>query len=289
MDILDAIQTSPVLFQTLVTLLGLCVGSFLNVIIYRLPLRMEQEWRNECIDFLKLSPAPPRSIPSNIWTSRSSCPHCKTRLRLRDNIPVLSYLFLGGKCAHCQQKISIQYPLVEISCALLSLAVAIHFGYSWQTVAGLIFTWLLITMSGIDIKHQILPDVLTYIGIWIGLLLSLSPLFVDSHSAIIGGLAGYLSLWTIANLFKLLTQKDGMGYGDFKLFALLGVWLGWQMLIFIILVAAFLGSLIGLALILFKGSSRDTPIPFGPFLALAGWIALIWGNAWISPYFTLLS
>lgn len=289
MDILYAIQTNPILFYILVTLLGLCIGSFLNVIIYRLPLRMEQEWRNECIDFLKLPAAPLKSTPLNIWTSRSFCPHCKARLRLRDNVPVLSYLFLRGKCTHCQQKISIQYPLVEITCALLSLAVAIHYGYTWQTMAGLVFTWLLIVMSGIDIKHQILPDVLTYIGIWIGLLLSLFTLFVDSHSAIIGGLAGYLSLWIVAHLFKLLTQKEGMGYGDFKLFALLGVWLGWQMLTFILLVAAFLGSLIGLAFIVLKKSSRDTPIPFGPFLALGGWIACMWGNTLIAPYLTLYS
>lgn len=285
MEIIQLLQANPLLLLIYAAMLGLCIGSFLNVIIYRLPLNMEQQWRNECIDFLKLSgPEFQTEQPLSIWLSRSFCPHCKAKLRIRDNIPLFSYLFLNGRCAHCKQKISVQYPLVEFLCALLSLIIVAQFGLSWQTLGGLIFTWLLIAMSVIDLRHQLLPDVLTYIGIWLGLYLSLFNIFVDSHAAIIGGLAGYLSLWAIAKLFKLLTHKDGMGYGDFKLFAMLGVWLGWQMLTFIILIAALLGTIIGISYLAIKRYSRQTPIPFGPFLAIAGWITLIWGKELLIQY-----
>ncbi len=282
-NIINIICTHSILFVSFITLLGLLMGSFLNVIIYRLPLRMEQEWRNECIDCLQSAQA--KSPLLAIGCSRSFCPHCKTQLRIRDNIPLLSYLGLRGKCAHCQQKISIQYPLVELISALLSGLLAAHFGCTWQTGAGLIFTWLLIAMSVIDFKHQLLPDMLTYIGIWLGLLCSVFQLRIDSHSAIIGGIIGYLSLWSIAKLFKLLTQKEGMGYGDFKLLAMLGTWLGWQMLPFIILGATLLGTLVGITLMLLKQSSRNTPIPFGPFLAIAGWLALMQGPNLLSYYY----
>ena len=282
--ILKLIQDSPSLLLSLVVVLGLCIGSFLNVIIYRLPLRIEQEWRNECDAYLKMSSTDVTSAPFKLWGSHSCCPHCKTRLRLRDNVPLPGYLFPGGACAHCQKPVSVQYPLVELSCALLGVLVVAHFGYSWQTLAGLFFTWLLIIMAGIDIKHQMLPDVLTYIGIWAGLLSSLYNVFTDSHSAIIGGLAGYLSLWAVANSFKLLTGKEGMGYGDFKLFALLGVWLGWQWLIPVILIAASSGTVIGMTAIVFKKADKDTPVPFGPFLALAGWLVLIGGKDLLFQY-----
>lgn len=284
MDILATIQTNFYLFLGLVTVLGLCIGSFLNVIIYRLPLMLEQQWRSESIEYFKLTIDTKLDEKLSLWQGRSFCPHCKTQLRIWDNIPLISYVLLRGKCAHCKHSISLQYPIVELLCALLSLAIALHFGISWQTLAGLLFTWLLIAMSAIDIKHQILPDVLTYIGIWIGLFLSLYNVFTDSQSAILGGLIGYLSLWTIANTFKLLTKKDGMGYGDFKLFAMLGVWLGWQMLILVILVASFTGAIIGIAFLITSKSSRHTPIPFGPFLALAGWLSLLYGKGLLIHY-----
>ncbi|CAM4468183.1 MAG: Type 4 prepilin-like proteins leader peptide-processing enzyme [Legionellaceae bacterium] len=276
MTIEQFLTTYPYFFLILIAFLSLCMGSFLNVIIYRLPIQLENEWHKACHDYVNAKDALP--ISSDTKNLRSYCPQCKKVLRIRDNIPIFSYLFLKGKCAHCKTPISLQYPLIEILCTLTSVIIAWHFGISLQTLAGLFFTWLLIIQSSIDFKHQLLPDVLTYIGIWVGLLFSINSLFTDSHSAIIGGIVAYLTLWTMAKLFKLVTHKEGMGYGDFKLYAMLGTWLGWQSLIFILFLATFSGLLIGIISIFLKKTTKETPIPFGPFLAFAGWTTLLVGN-----------
>lgn len=251
-------------------LLGLCVGSFLNLAIYRLPKMLQCSWRAECKDFLKL-PAEP-IYRFNLWYPRSHCPHCKQTIHARYNIPILSYLFLHGKCAYCYQTISIRYPIIESISCIMAVLIGWRYGLTWTTAAGLIFSWGLLWMSVIDLDHYLLPDQLTLPLLWLGLLLSLFHLFTDPVSAIIGAAAGYSSLWLIATLFRLISGKVGMGNGDFKLLAMLGAWLGWQALPFIILFASVSGLLLGLGLILLKKHSRNTPIPFGPHLAFAGWV-----------------
>ncbi|WP_456373290.1 prepilin peptidase [Thiolapillus sp.] len=262
-------------------LLGLVVGSFLNVVAWRLPRRMEAELEAACRE----QAGEEVTHEPNHWfglkyliTPPSSCPACGHRIRARENIPVVSWLLQKGKCTSCGSRISVQYPVVELLTGVLSLVVAWHFGFTWQALAALILTWSLVAMSVIDIRIQILPDVLILPLIWLGLLLNLDGMFTDIHSAVWGAVAGYLSLWFIFHLFLLITGKEGMGYGDFKLFALFGAWLGWQMLPQILLLSAAVGALTGVAMILFLGRDRSLPIPFGPYLAAAGWIALLWGE-----------
>ena len=218
----------------------------------------------------------------------SSCPKCGHKIRFWENIPVLSYIFLKGKCSACGQGISIEYPLVEATTALLSFFIAQHFGVSWQTVLALLFTWTLIALTMIDIHKQLLPDNLTIPLLWLGIICAIFNLFVDLQSAVIGAIAGYLSLWTVYQLFKLLTGKEGMGFGDFKLLAALGAWMGWKMLPLIVVLSSFVGAVIGIAMIIFARHDKRVPIPFGPYLAIAGWIALIWGDAitraWLGPF-----
>ena len=239
-------------------------------------------------------PPPPSPAPYNLVTPRSTCPHCNAAIKAHQNIPLLSYLLLGGKCANCKGRISARYPIVELVTALLSAAVAWHFGWHWQTVAALSFTWALVALTVIDLDHQILPDVVTLPLLWLGLLLSLAwhpgltpPMPVDPRSAIVGAAAGYLSLWLVYWAFKLATGKEGMGYGDFKLFGAFGAWMGWQMLPLIILLSAFTGAVVGIALIVLRGRDRSIPIPFGPYLAAAGWIALMWGPQIVGGYLSL--
>ncbi len=291
MSLVDLLQQSPVFLITLVGVIGLLVGSFLNVVVYRLPLMMQREWRKECLAYLASTgdfvlPAgaeQPDSTPFNLTLPLSRCSHCLTPIKPQHNIPVLSFLYLGGKCAHCQAKISLRYPLVEAVTALLSVLVALQLGFGIALLWGLLLTWVLLTLSLIDFDHQLLPDSITLPILWLGLLLSEFGIFTSTDSSILGAVAGYLSLWSVFQLFKLLTGKEGMGYGDFKLLALLGAWLGWQYLPMIILLSSLVGAIFGLAMIILLGRDRSVPIPFGPYLAAAGWIALLWGgklNLW---------
>jgi leader peptidase (prepilin peptidase)/N-methyltransferase len=295
MDIATVFATSPVLFITTIVLFSLLIGSFLNVVIHRLPIMLDRDWRTQSAELLN-TPSIAENIPAgryNLTVPRSGCPHCGAQIHAWQNIPVISYLLLRGKCASCGTRISARYPIVELSTAVLSAVVAWKFGFTWFTAAALVLTWVLIALTVIDIDHQILPDDLTLPILWLGLLLSLwhtdaSPLPVDPKSAIIGAAAGYLSLWGVYHLFKLVTGKEGMGYGDFKLFAALGAWLGWQMLPLIILLSAFTGAVVGITLIVVKGRDKNIPIPFGPYLAAAGWIALMWGPQIVSAYLGML-
>ncbi len=276
--------TTPFIFTVLVGVIGLLVGSFLNVVIYRLPIMMKREWRKDCLEFLELENDVPSEI-FNLALPASSCPHCHAKIRFLQNIPVLSYLWLRGKCANCKNTISSRYPVVELLTAILSMIVAWHFGFGWQAAAGLLLTWVLISLSLIDLDTQLLPDVIVLPTLWLGLIASLLPVFVDSSTSIIGASAGYLALWSVYHGFKLFTGKEGMGHGDFKLLAMLGAWLGWQYLGLIILLSSVVGAFIGITLISLNKQSRDVPIPFGPYLAIAGWIALLWGNSLNHYYF----
>lgn len=278
MQSFDYLIGSPILFSAVVGLIGLLVGSFLNVVIYRLPVMMQLSWRKDCQDYLGLASEPQTDEPFNLVLPLSRCPGCNTPIKPYQNIPVISYIFLRGKCANCNNPISLRYPIIEAFTALTSVIIAWHFGFTPQTGFALLLTWSLIALSFIDIDHHLLPDSITLPLLWLGLFLSMFGLFADSHASIIGAIAGYLVLWGVFHLFKLLTGKEGMGYGDFKLLALFGAWLGWQSLPIIILLSSLVGAVIGIAMIIFSRHDRNTPIPFGPYLAAAGWIALIWGN-----------
>jgi leader peptidase (prepilin peptidase) / N-methyltransferase len=277
MQSFDYLIASPALFSAIVGLIGLLVGSFLNVVIYRLPVMMQKAWRKDCHDYLGLDAQSQPDEPFNLVLPLSRCPGCNTPIKPYQNIPVISYVFLRGKCAKCKNPISLRYPIIEAFTALTSVIIAWHFGFTPQTGFALLLTWSLIALSFIDIDHQLLPDSITLPVLWLGLFLSLFGFFTDSHASIIGAIAGYLALWGVFHLFKLLTGKEGMGYGDFKLLALFGAWLGWQSLPAIILLSSLVGAVIGIAMIVFSRRDRNTPIPFGPYLAAAGWIALIWG------------
>lgn len=274
---LNALQQSPILLIALIFLLGLMVGSFLNVVIYRLPIMMQRDWRQECLAYLQL-PAETAAETFNLSWPRSHCPVCKTEIKAYQNIPVLSYLLLGGKCSQCKTVIGARYPLIEALTGVCSALIAWRFGYGLELLFGLILTWSLIALSFIDIDQQLLPDSITLPMLWLGLFLSLFSIYTDSHASIIGAVAGYLSLWCVFHVFKLLTGKEGMGYGDFKLLALFGAWLGWQFLPMIILLSSLVGTVIGIGMIVFRQHDASKPIPFGPYLAAAGWLALVWGN-----------
>lgn len=271
--------------------LSLLIGSFLNVVIHRLPIMMEKEWRQQAQEVLATEASSQPQAQYTLIAPRSACPKCNAPITATQNIPVLSYLALRGRCANCGVKISARYPLVELGTAVLSGITAWKFGFTFYTAAALVLTWHLLAMSAIDVDHQLLPDSLTLPLMWLGLLLSLayqpnSPYSfpVSPQDSIIGAVAGYVSLWCVFHLFKLLTGKEGMGYGDFKLFAAFGAWFGWQMLPLIILLSAFTGAIIGILLIVLRGRDRNIPIPFGPYLAAAGWIALLWGPEIVSGY-----
>nr|WP_317706745.1 A24 family peptidase [Methylomarinovum caldicuralii] len=274
---LALLQQVPALFYGAVFVLGLLVGSFLNVVIHRLPVMLERRWRQECRAFLGLQEEPVTER-FDLVRPASHCPHCGHPIRAWENIPLLSWLLLRGRCSQCRAPISLRYPVVELLTALVSLAVAWRFGVSFQTLWGLVLTWSLVALSAIDIDHQLLPDAITLPLLWLGLLLNVAGLFTDLRSGVIGAAAGYLVLWSVYQVFRLLTGKEGMGYGDFKLLAVFGAWLGWQMLPLIILISSLVGAIAGIALILLQGRDRGQPIPFGPYLAVAGWIALLWGR-----------
>ncbi|HFD12442.1 MAG TPA: prepilin peptidase [Crenotrichaceae bacterium] len=267
---------------------GLCVGSFLNVVIYRLPIMMERDWRQQSAEFLEIrlsdNDSDSDSVTFNLSTPNSKCPACKAAIRAWQNIPVFSYIMLGGKCANCKTSISIRYPLVEFVTAVLSILIAWHFGFSLQTLFALILLWSLIALSLIDLDHQLLPDSITLPLLWLGLFSSVFNVFTDSKSSIIGAIAGYLSLWSVYMVFKLLTGKEGMGFGDFKLLAVFGAWFGWKFLPVIILLSSVVGAVVGICMIVFTKRGKEVPIPFGPYLAGAGLIALFCGEQLIAWY-----
>ncbi len=263
--------------------LGLVVGSFLNVVIYRLPLMMEARWRRDCCELLELAQEK-EAARLTLSTPNSHCPHCGTGIKPWHNIPVLSYLLLRGKCAACGAGISVRYPTIELVTALLTLSLAFYFTLSPALLGATVFTWTLLALTMIDVDHKLLPDDITLPLLWLGLLFNLGDTYVNLSDAVIGAMLGYLILWSVYWLFKLVTGKEGMGYGDFKLLAALGAWLGWQALPMIILVSSLVGAVCGIALMVIKGRGREVPIPFGPYLAAAGWISFMWGDALTSRY-----
>lgn len=273
----DALATDPLFLGVTTTLLGLVIGSFLNVVILRLPRMLEAEWQAEARDLLALAPLEAPKL--SLMHPASRCPGCGAAIRAWQNIPVFSWLLLRGRCASCKTGISMQYPLVELASALLSAVCAWRFGWSPQLAAALVFTWTLIALTVIDLRETILPDDLTLPLMWLGLGLSTVPVFVDMGPSIWGAIAGYLSLWSIYHLFRMLTGKHGMGYGDFKLMAGLGAWFGAASLPILLLLSSAVGAVIGIGLIVFRGHDRNVPIPFGPYIAGAGWLMLIWGDA----------
>jgi leader peptidase (prepilin peptidase)/N-methyltransferase len=279
-------EQHAVLFLGTLFVLGAVVGSFLNVVIYRLPVMMQREWRHDCLEFLEQANET-ETEKFNLSVPRSRCGNCGHQITLLENIPIISYLALGGKCSSCKASISPQYPLVEVFTGIASVIIGWHFGVSMQTLAALFLTWCLIAVSGIDIGHRLLPDSITLPLLWLGILLSLFDVFVSLEDSVIGAMAGYLSLWTVFILFKLVTGKEGMGHGDFKLLAMLGAWLGWMPLFVVILTSSLVGAIVGISMILLNKTERGTQIPFGPYLAAAGWITLLWGNELMHFYTSL--
>lgn len=287
MNFLNALQSSQPLFAAFCGLIGLMVGSFLNVVIHRLPKMMECSWQQQCAE-LRGEPAP-ELAPYTLVAPRSACPNCQHTLRAWENIPVVSYLMLRGKCSACRAPISPRYPIIEAVTALLSAYAAWHFGYGLAAVGACALIWAQIALTAIDLDTQLLPDDITLPLIWAGLLLNLNGAFVPLPDALIGAVAGYLALWSVYWLFKLLTGKEGMGYGDFKLLAALGAWLGWQMLPLIIILSSLVGAVVGILLIVATKHGRNVPIPFGPYLAGGGLIALFWGQPLIQGYLHMLA
>lgn len=283
MYLIELAQTNHSLYVFIVALFGLLVGSFLNVVIHRLPIMMERDWHSQCAEITGIDTEKCESF--GLVQPRSKCPNCGHQITALENIPLISYVILRGRCKHCNAKISIRYPLVELLTALMSALVAWHFGFGWASACALVITWSLIALTFIDLDHQLLPDSITLPLLWLGLLASLIPVFADAHSSIIGAAVGYLSLWSVYQLFRIVTSKEGMGFGDFKLLGMLGAWMGWQALPVIILMSSLVGAVVGISLILLKRHERTNPIPFGPYLAAAGWITLLWGEDISSFYF----
>jgi leader peptidase (prepilin peptidase)/N-methyltransferase len=296
-DIATLYAVNPLLFAGSVFVLGLVVGSFLNVVIYRLPIILEREWQVQARELLPAADSSATTITAaqlelfSLSTPRSACPHCKAPIKAWQNIPVISWLLLRGRCAACKAKISLRYPLVELATGLLSAWVAWHFGFSAAAACALCVTWALIALTGIDVDHQLLPDGITLPLLWAGLLAAAVigartgvSVPVSVRDAVIGAAAGYTSLWLVFHAFRLITGKEGMGYGDFKLFAALGAWLGWKALPLIILLSAGTGAVLGILMILLKGRDRAAPMPFGPYLATAGWLAMMYGDRLINGY-----
>ncbi len=296
-DFAALLTDSPALFAGCVFVLGLVIGSFLNVVIYRLPIMMERDWRVQAAEILSpngetsAAPGEPPVTELSLSSPPSACPNCKAPIKARQNIPVVSWLLLRGRCAACKAKISIRYPLVELATGLLSAWVAWHFGFGEPAACGLVVTWALIALAAIDIDHQLLPDIITQPLLWAGLLAAVlvgsvagSSIPVMTREAIIGAASGYMSLWLVYHGFRLLTGKEGMGEGDFKLLAALGAWLGWKMLPLIILLSALAGAILGILQIVLAGRDRAAPLPYGPYLAAAGWIAMMYGDALVDGY-----
>ncbi len=286
MSFITLLQTTPVLFISLCATIGLMVGSFLNVVIFRLPKIMEREWHQQCAELRgeTIESLPPLSIVK----PRSACPYCKHKITALENIPIISYLVLRGRCSQCKASISLRYPIIEALTCIISGFVAWHFGYGFLSLAALIFVWAMISLAFIDLDTQLLPDDITLPLLWIGLLVNLGDGFTDIRSAIIGAVSGFLALWSVYWCFKLATGKEGMGYGDFKLLAVIGAWFGWKMLPLVILLSSLVGAVIGIGLIVVTKHKRDVPIPFGPYLVGGGLIALFWGNQLNHTYLGLI-
>ena len=284
--LISLFEQLPVLFLGTLFVLGSLIGSFLNVVIYRLPVMMQREWRHDCLEFLEQT-NDTEVEKFNLNVPRSRCASCGHQITALENVPIISYLALGGKCASCKASISPQYPLVEVFTGIVSVIIGWHFGVSLQTLAALFLSWCLIAASGIDIGHKLLPDSITLPLLWLGILLSLFDVFISLEDSVIGAMAGYMSLWTVFILFKLVTGKEGMGHGDFKLLAMLGAWLGWQPLFVVILTSSVVGATVGISMILLKKTERGTQIPFGPYLAAAGWMTLLWGDELMHFYLSL--
>jgi leader peptidase (prepilin peptidase)/N-methyltransferase len=294
-DVAFLFAAKPAFFAGSAFLIGLIIGSFLNVVIYRLPIMLEREWRSQAAEVLAAGAEPPAATaPADrftLSTPRSACPNCKAPITALQNIPIVSWLVLRGRCASCKAKISVRYPLVELATGLLSAWVAWHFGFGAPAGCALLVTWTLIALTGIDMDHQLLPDNITLLLMWAGLLaaVAIGPVAgaavpVSPRDALIGAMAGYVSLWLVFHAFKLVTGKEGMGYGDFKLFAALGAWLGWKVLPLVIVLSAATGALLGILMIALQGRDRRAPMPFGPYLAAAGWLAMMYGDSLLNGY-----
>ncbi|MDE2366160.1 MAG: prepilin peptidase [Betaproteobacteria bacterium] len=279
------LQNSPSFFISLCAIFGLVVGSFLNVVIVRLPKMLEREWAQQCAGLH--SEEVEAQPPYNIIIPRSACVHCGHKITALENIPLMSYILLGGRCSQCRASISLRYPAVELLTALISGYVAWHFGYGLAAFAALIFSWTVIVLAFIDMDTQLLPDDITVPFIWAGLLVNVAGIFTNIQSAVIGAVAGYIALWSIYWAFKLATGREGMGYGDFKLLAAIGAWFGWQMLPLVILVSSIAGTIVGIFLIAIMQRGRHEPIPFGPYLAGGGFVALLWGSQLNDAYWSL--
>jgi leader peptidase (prepilin peptidase)/N-methyltransferase len=282
MSLIYLLETSSTFFIASIFMLGLLVGSFLNVVIHRLPLMMQREWAQQCQDLIGNTSS--ETEPLTLSKPRSRCPHCGHAITAMENIPLISYLVLNGRCKECKAPISKRYPLVELFTAILSAIVAWYFGFGTAVYGALLFSWALVALTFIDADHQLLPDSITLPLLWLGLIFNLFNVYTDINSAVIGAIAGYLALWLVYHAFRLVTGKEGMGYGDFKLLAALGAWMGWQALPMIILLSSLVGALVGISLILLKQQHRDNPIPFGPYLAAAGWLALVCGDSLTRGY-----
>jgi len=283
MDLINLLQQNITFFLIFTGIFSLIIGSFLNAVIYRIPKMMQREWHHECTELLQNKTLEPQKVGKekreekfNLMTPRSTCPHCGHMITALENIPVLSYLFLKGKCSSCKVAISLQYPLIEVFTALLSIFIAWKFGFTWQTLAALVLLWTLIILSLIDAKTLLLPDNLTLPLMWLGIAVNYQHLFVDLQSSVLGAMIGYLSLWSIFQVFRLVTGKEGMGYGDFKILAALGAWGGWQILPFTIFIASLFGAIFGIIWMMVKRDKNSNMIPFGPWLASAGLIAFLW-------------
>jgi len=285
---LEFLKQSPQFF-ILITTLGLCIGSFLNVVIFRLPKMLIRDWNNEANSILELPSKDHDDANLTLLSPRSHCADCKQTITWWANIPVFSYLLLRGRCSHCKEKISTRYPIVEIICAALSITVAIHFSFSWETLAALLFTWGLLALTFIDIDHQLLPDEITLPLLWLGIIVNLFGFFTPTQDAIIGAVLGYVSLWSVSWVFKKVTGKVGMGNGDFKLLSLLGAWLGWKILPLLIFVASVSGIATGIIFITLKNKTKADPIPFGPHLAVAGWLILMASESTLAQYFNFFN
>ncbi|MFT5482413.1 MAG: leader peptidase (prepilin peptidase)/N-methyltransferase [Halieaceae bacterium] len=289
MDLLAILHEAPLLLAFYLFAIGLVVGSFLNVVIYRLPIMMKNEWERECRDMsadIEEQPIAPDSSSDtfNLATPNSHCPGCKKSIRAWQNVPVFSYLALGGKCYNCATPIPIRYPTIEMSAGCAAVVCGFIYGAQPELLAVLALTWTLLVLAMIDVDHQLLPDSLTLPLLWLGLLVNYSGMFVPLQDAVLGAIFGYGSLWTVYWGFKLATGKEGMGHGDFKLLAALGAWMGWQILPLIIVLSSLVGAVIGIGMIVLKGRDRSIPIPFGPYLAAAGWLALLWGQEIMAAY-----
>lgn len=283
MTLPEFLASSPLAFTLCALLLGLLVGSFLNVVIHRLPIMLDRDWKAQSREILELPPEPEQPRYSLILPN-STCPHCSHKIRPSENVPIISYLLLKGRCSQCKAPISKRYPLVELASGLLTAFVAYHFGFTYQAGAFMLLTWGLLAMSMIDVDRQLLPDALVLPLLWLGLIVNAFGLFTDLTSALWGAVFGYLSLWLVFWLFKLVTGKEGMGYGDFKLLAMLGAWGGWQILPLTVLLSSLVGAVLGVIMLKLRNQATSTPIPFGPYLAIAGWIALLWGGQITASY-----